>query len=334
MPAASRQRRVAYTVSIVRVAERQPFRIHTEIAGHEGRRQQQGRDYRESEKVAIGRGRELRRHFLCRSRARSACRWSRPEKRQPAAALWSPDRDTPEGRSLRGFVRVAPARYERLEPALLARNASPQPQERGALIAQGVRQDSVFDLIQLGGDLLRGLADRVGGSDQHALKQRRAVFKVAPFSAWSLTAMAERAGWWRAVKRNCGHKAKRRSVASIPPWSSWRTSWSVPQRASPPQCRLGWRSLDKNTSRASGEARPARRSTRASGRFPRSGAPRQIGARARGRSRRRPKQATASGLVELERPGDAGSKIGQIDSRRLCGHFPSNQRRLPAVDES
>ena len=147
--------------------------------------------------------------------------------------------------------------------------------------------------------------------------------------------MAERAGWWRAVRRNCGHKAKRRSVASIPAvWSSWRTSWSVPHKASPPQCRLGWRSLDKNTSRASGgrtSCAPIHSRVRTfpkikctqTNRRPSHEIDRRIAA----------EQAPAPVLVELKRPRDARSEVRQIDSRRLCGHFPSNRRALSAADE-
>ena len=38
-------------------------------------------------------------------------------------------------------------------------------------------------------------------------------------------------------------------------------------------------------------------------------------------------------LVELERPRDARSEIRQIDSRRLCGHFPSNCGALSRTNE-
>ena len=128
---------------------------------------------------------------------------------------------------------------------------SSQSQERCAFIAQGVRQNAVFDLIQLAA--ICCAASPIESAAAISMLSNSAALSsmVAPFSAWSLTAIAERAAWWRAVRRNCGHKAKRRSVASIPASSSWRTSWSVPHRASPPQCRLGWRSLDKKTSRVS-----------------------------------------------------------------------------------
>src|SRR6202042_2611526 len=73
----------------------------------------------------------------------------RPEKRRPAAALWNPDRDTPEGRSLRGFVRVAPARYEQLEPAapgekyLSATSRASRFRRSSCLTKRGLRSDRV-----------------------------------------------------------------------------------------------------------------------------------------------------------------------------------------------
>jgi len=81
-----------------------------------------------------------------------------------------------------------------LNQSLLARNASPQLQERGAFVPQGVRQNAVFDLVQLSGDLLRSLADRICGGHEKALNSAALSSKMAPFSVWSLTAMAERAG--------------------------------------------------------------------------------------------------------------------------------------------
>jgi hypothetical protein len=101
-----------------------------------------------------------------------------------------------------------------LNQSLLARNASPQPQERRAFVPQGVRQNAVFDLIQLSGDLLRGLADRICSGHEKALKQRGAILKGSAFSAWSRTAIAERAAWWRAVRRNCAIK---RNADRLPP---------------------------------------------------------------------------------------------------------------------
>ena len=64
-----------------------------------------------------------------------------------------------------------------LNQSLLARNASSQPQKRRAFVLEGVRQNVVFDLIQLSGDLLRGLANRICGGHEKALKQSRAIFK-------------------------------------------------------------------------------------------------------------------------------------------------------------
>ena len=68
-----------------------------------------------------------------------------------------------------------------LNQSLLARNASSQPQERRAFVPQGVRQSAVFDLVQLTGDLLRGLADRICGGHEKALKQGGAILKGSAF---------------------------------------------------------------------------------------------------------------------------------------------------------
>jgi hypothetical protein len=64
-----------------------------------------------------------------------------------------------------------------LNQSLLARNASPQLQKGRAFVLEGVRQNAVFDLIQLSGDLLRSLADRIRGGHEKALKQRRAILE-------------------------------------------------------------------------------------------------------------------------------------------------------------
>ena len=53
-----------------------------------------------------------------------------------------------------------------LNQSLLARDASSQLQKRSAFVFEGVRQNAVFDLIQLSGDLLRGLADRICGGHE------------------------------------------------------------------------------------------------------------------------------------------------------------------------
>ncbi len=146
---------------------------------------------------------------------------------------------------------------------------------------------------------------------------------VAPFSAWSLTAIAERAAWWRAVRRNCGHKAKRRSVASIPASSSWRTSWSVPHRASPPQCRLGWRSLDKKTSRVSrgrASCAPIHSRVRTFPKIKSTQTSRRPCIRSIEESppSRRPRPLSSNSNAQAT-PGPRSAKS---DSRRLCRHSP------------
>jgi hypothetical protein len=45
------------------------------------------------------------------------------------------------------------------------------------------------------------------------------------------------------------------------------------------------------------------------------------------------KQSPPPVLVELECPRDARSEVRQIDSRRLCGHFPPNSAALSRADE-
>ena len=64
-----------------------------------------------------------------------------------------------------------------LNQSLLARNASSQLKKGRGFVLEGIRQNAVFDLIQLAGDLLRGLADRIRGGHEKALKQRRAILK-------------------------------------------------------------------------------------------------------------------------------------------------------------
>jgi hypothetical protein len=44
-------------------------------------------------------------------------------------------------------------------------------------VLEGVRQNPVFDPVQLSGDLLRGLADRICGGHEKALKQRGAILE-------------------------------------------------------------------------------------------------------------------------------------------------------------
>ena len=137
--------------SVVRVAERQPFRIHAEKAGHEGRRQQQGRDHRESEEVAIGRGRELRRHFLLQKpRALSLQMEVGPKSVDPLPHSGAQVAIRLKDALSAVLFELRQHAVSGLNQPLLARNASPQPQERRAFVAQGVRQNAVFDLIQLG----------------------------------------------------------------------------------------------------------------------------------------------------------------------------------------
>jgi hypothetical protein len=145
--------------------------------------------------MAIGRGRELRRQFLLQQpRALSLEMEVGAESIDPL-----PHPGAQVTMRLKDALRAVLFELRKhaasgLNQSLLARNASPQLQERGAFVPQGLRQNAVFDLVQLSGDLLRSLSDRICGGHEKALKQRRAIFKVAPFSVWSLTAMEERVG--------------------------------------------------------------------------------------------------------------------------------------------
>ena len=105
-------------------------------ARHEGGRQQHGRDDREREEVAIGRGRELGRHFLLQKpRALSLQMKVGAESVDP---LPHPGAQV----AIRLKDALAAVLFELpqhavsgLNQPLLARNASPQPQKRRAFVA-------------------------------------------------------------------------------------------------------------------------------------------------------------------------------------------------------
>ena len=126
--------------SVIRVAERQPFRIHAEVTRHEGGRQQHGRDDCEREEVAIGRGRELGRHLLLQEpRALGLQMKIRVESIDPL-----PHPRTQVAIRLKDALGAVEFELPQhavggLNQSLLARNASSQLQKCRAFVPEGVR---------------------------------------------------------------------------------------------------------------------------------------------------------------------------------------------------
>ena len=170
-----------------------------------------------------------------------------------AAAPWSPGRDTPEGRSRRGFVRVAKARCERLEPVAPAEkcfSATARARrfrhlrrrtKRGLRSGQALRRS----LARLRRSSRR--RPQEGSQTARRYPQRLRLFPPGLEPPWrSALDGGAPSGGTAAIKRNADR---------LPPSPPFGLRGGG-RGASPPQCRLGWRSLDKNTSRASGGRAP------------------------------------------------------------------------------